>query len=194
VFPALVTVGYTWLFDGCRWLWGRRTATLVAGAFASAWFLLGWFVPVDFLRGPKAAAETIVRGSPARVLYAGQADGNFIFAVRELDPKLQVVVVSVTKLSRANFEPGALQAFCRKYGIEWVVFEDLPGQPYWSGVRDHLRTWAKLGRTIPLESTPASRWHQGTIQIYRLPPAPDPPGGVLQLPVPNLGGYISVKL
>jgi hypothetical protein len=127
-----------------------------------------------------------------RVLYAGQADGNFVFAARALDPGLHTIVIPAQKLPAKTFEPAAFEQFCRQYGIDWVVLEDVPGIRAWSGLRNAPPAIMVLQRSIPLESNRA-RW-RGQINIYRLSAPTGHPGGVLNLPVGKIGGSIGVKL
>jgi hypothetical protein len=126
------------------------------------------------------------------VLYAGAGDGNFVFAARALDPNMQITVIPAAKIPHNTFEQTTVEAFCRQYGIEWVVFENVPGREFWSAFQAGLKT-GTLERKIPLEST-RTRWRTGVIEVYRFPVAPDHPGGVLQLPVPNAGASIPVRL
>jgi 4-amino-4-deoxy-L-arabinose transferase-like glycosyltransferase len=190
--PAVIAIAYAWLFHGCRWLWGKRSANFVIAGFALAWFVAGLFIPLDFLRGPAAAAGEIVRGGPARVLYAGAADGNFVFAARALDPNLQVTIIPARKIPRKTFEETTVESFCRQYGIEWVIFEHVPGRQFWSSFHAGLNS-GNLQRRIPLEST-RTRWQSGVLEVYRFPVPRNHPGGVLQLPVPNIGATIPVRL
>jgi hypothetical protein len=193
VYPAFVAIGYAWLFEGCLSLWGDWRARFVAGGFAITWLVVGFFIPREFLIGPGEAATFVTRGSPARVLYAGEADGNFIFAIRSLDPHLQMTVIPAGKLSPATFEPDALENFCRRYGVNWIVFENVQREELWSHLVDARPAYLKLERSFPIASS-RSRWHSGTIDIYRLSAPVNPPGGLLQLPVHKLGGSIGVKL
>jgi 4-amino-4-deoxy-L-arabinose transferase-like glycosyltransferase len=190
-FPAAVAIGYAWLFHGCRWLWGERSANAVALAFTAAWFVVGLFVPLEFLEGPGAAAAAVVHGAPARVLYIGSADGNFVFAVRALDPQLQVTVIPGWKLGRSVFEESPIDVLCRKYGIESVVVEKTPGLPYWSNIRDRVRAAGKFERSFPLRST-RTRWQSGTVEVYRF--AVPPPAQALPLPASAVGAYSPLKL
>ncbi len=187
VLPAAATVGYAWLFHGSRRLWGERGAGMVAVGFAIAFFVAGLGIPFDFLRGPGAAAKVVVKGTSTRVLYAGDADGNFIFAVRTLDPKLQVTVIPAEKLPRGIFEKAGIAGLCRRYAIEWVVFENVREQHPWSGFKDTLPAVAKLERSIPLESTRA-RWRRGSIDVYRVAGAALHPNDEMPLSVPRLQG------
>jgi 4-amino-4-deoxy-L-arabinose transferase-like glycosyltransferase len=193
VFPAFLAVGYVLLFHGCRRLWGSRAANFVVVGFAVAWVVAGLLAPQDFLRGPGLAAATVVDGAPKRVLYVGPADGNFTFAVRTLDPNLRVTVIPAGKVREKIFEEAAIETFCKHYGIEWVVFENIAGRQYWSNLYPRLQAAGQLVRTVRIESTRA-RWQAGTIEIYRFPMVPNHPGGVLQLPVPNIGSSIPISL
>lgn len=126
------------------------------------------------------------------MLYAGAADGNFVFAARALDPNLQVTIIPARKIPRKTFEETSVEAFCRQYGIEWVIFEHVPGRQFWSSFHAGLNS-GNLQRRIPLEST-RTRWQSGVLEVYRFPVPRNHPGGVLQLPVPNIGATIPVRL
>jgi 4-amino-4-deoxy-L-arabinose transferase-like glycosyltransferase len=192
LFPAVIVIGYALLFRGCSSLWGERRAWYLPVGFATAWLALGLVYQPRFVRGPRDAAALIVRGAPTRVLYAGEAGGNFIFAVRSLDPKLQVTVVLGAKFSPEMFEPVTFEQFCRKFGINWVVFEDTPEGGIWSRLRNSPAASMKFERSIPLESyRPASN---GKIYLYRFTAPAGASGGVLEIPVRKLGGAVKVKL
>jgi 4-amino-4-deoxy-L-arabinose transferase-like glycosyltransferase len=194
LFPATLSIGYAWLFRGCSCVLGERRAEFVAAGFGVAWFAVGLFVPVEFLRGPAAAAQLVVQGSPVRVLYAGEADGNFIFAARTLDPKLQVTVIPAAKLPPETWKPEALDGFCRQFGVDWIVFENSPVQQHpWTSLRDARPASLMLERSVPLDSN-RSRWRMGTMDIYRFSGPAAHPGGVLKLPIRKIGGSIGVKL
>ena len=193
ILPPAIVVGYAMLFRGGANLWGERRAWYLPVAFATAWFVTGLFFPLEFLRGPGEAARIVVSDSPTRVLYAGEGDGNFIFAVRSLDGKLRTTVVSAEKLPAETFEPAAFERFCRQYGIEWIVLEAVTKQHKWSSVGTMPAASMKLERTIPLESD-RTRWRQGEIRVYRFNAPAHHPGGVLELPVPKIHRSIGVKL
>jgi len=193
VFPAFLAVAYAWLFYGCRWLWGAKVANMAVTGFTVAWVVVGLAAPRDFLSGPGIAAATVVDGTPKRVLYVGPADGNFTFAVRAIDPNLRMTIIPAGKVREKIFDETSIEKFCAHYGIEWVVFENIAGRQYWSSLYPRLQAAGKLVRTVKLESSRA-RWQSGTIEIYRLPMSSHHPGGVLELPIPNLGGSIPVKL
>jgi 4-amino-4-deoxy-L-arabinose transferase-like glycosyltransferase len=193
IFPATLAIGYAWLFQGCARIWGERSAERIALGFAWVWFVSGFFVPPELLRGPGAAAAAVVQGQPTRILYAGEADGNFIFSVRVLDPKLQVTVIPGGKLPRTTFQRDELEAFCRQFGINWLILENIPIPHSWSNLQESTPAFLQLDRTIPLEST-RFRWRTGNLRIFRVVGLPEAPGGVLKLPVWKLGGDIAVQL
>ena len=192
--PPVIVFGYAMLFRGCACLWGERHAWYVPAAFAVAWFVTGLMFTPEFLRGPGAAAAAVVRGVPARVVYTGEADGNFIFAVRSLDPKLETIVISGEKLKSETFEAAAFERFCLQYGIDWIVMEEGTKVHKWSALQTSAPRSMKLERTIPLESN-RTRWQHGEIRIYRfIAPAGQHPGGVVDLPVPKIHRTIGVHL
>ena len=191
MFPATIMIAYAWLFHGCYRLWSERTANFVIAGFAAAWFAVGLLAPIESLRGPKAAAEAIVHATRARVLYVGPADGNFVFAVRTLDPELQVTVLPAGKLPRKMLEETAIDVFCRRYGIEWVVFENVAGRP-WAKFHDGLQASGNLVKTAPLESN-RSRWRNGSVEVYQFPSPNNHLEDVLPLPVLIPAGNIALK-
>ncbi len=89
LFPAVIGLLYAMLFRGGAYLWGERRASYLMFGFALAWFVHGLSFQPEFLHGPAEAAAVVTRSeSPSRILYAGDADGNFTFAVRTHDSKL----------------------------------------------------------------------------------------------------------
>jgi 4-amino-4-deoxy-L-arabinose transferase-like glycosyltransferase len=193
IMPAAAVIEYSWLFYGCRRLWGERRATLVTAIFALAFFAMGFAIPFDFLRGPGAAAHVVVKGTPTRVLYAGDGEGNFIFEARVLDPKLQVTVIPAIKLPRQLFESTSVAEICKRYGIEWVVLENIPQPRPWSIFKSQLPAMAQLERSIPLQSS-RQRWSQGSVDVYHFEGALQHPDSVLELPVPKIHENIPAKL
>jgi 4-amino-4-deoxy-L-arabinose transferase-like glycosyltransferase len=193
LFPATITLGYAWLYRGCARVWGKRTAAIVASVFALVWVASGWRHQREFLRGPSEAANMVAQAGPARVLYAGEGDGQFIFAVRAADPKLQMTVISGGKLPREAFQASRLEEFCARFGIDWLVVENAPIAHAWNAIEASPPAFLHLERSIPLESTRV-RWRSGSLNVYKVLRGSAAPGGVLQVPVPRLGGSISVKL
>jgi Dolichyl-phosphate-mannose-protein mannosyltransferase len=192
ILPAIVTA-YAMLWRGSASLWGERRASYILTFFGIGWFVTGLLFEPEFLRGPAEAAALVTESGPARVLYAGEADGNFIFAVRSRDPNLQTTVVPAQKLPDSTFDPEALERFCRHFGINWIVLEDVPMVHKWSSIAASPAPSMRLERSFPLESS-RSRWEKGRIQVYRFTAPADPGGGVLELPVRKLDRPIEIKL
>jgi Dolichyl-phosphate-mannose-protein mannosyltransferase len=191
--PAAIVTAYAMLWRGCASLWGERRAWYVLTLFAIAWFVTGLLFKPEYLRGPGEAAALVTESGPARVLYAGEADGNFIFAVRSRNPNLQTTVVPAEKLPASTFDPEALERFCRHFGINWIVLEDVPVVHKWSSMAASPAPSMRLERSFPLESS-RTRWKNGRIQVYRFTAPLDPGGGVLELPVRKLDRPIEIKL
>jgi hypothetical protein len=136
---------------------------------------------MDFLRGPGTAAEAVVNGGPGRLLYFGPADGNFVFAVRSLDPNLQMSVIRAGKLPRKLLEETSIETFCRRYGIDWVIFERPPTGQFWPKLHAGLQASRKPVKTVPLQSN-RSRWQTGEVEVYRFADWRNHPQDVLPLP------------
>jgi hypothetical protein len=192
LFPAAVTLGYAWLYFGVRRLTDEHKARITVTVFGAVWLLAGLLAPNDYLRGPAAAAKVVVNGQPTRIIYAGEADGNFIFAARTLDPAMNTTVIPIGKLPPGSNSPEEIEALCRKYAIKWVILEQAPTVHSWLKLKETLPRFAKLERSIPLESS-RSRWRSGTIDIYRVPVEGEPTED-LRLQVPKLGGSLRIKL
>jgi len=69
----------------------------------------------------------------------------------------------------------------------------VPGTYSWSHLATTPPPYLKLERSFLIASS-RTRWHSGTIDIYRLNAPTNHPGGLLELPVHKLGGTIGVKL
>ena len=192
VMPSVTAMTFAVLFDGCRRLWGERNAGIVVAVFAIGFFAAGLTIPFDFVRGPGAAARVVVEGKHTRVLYAGDADGNFVFGIRELDPDRKVSVIPAVKLPRKMLETATAAQLCRWFGIEWVVLENTPADRPWSGLKETLPVSFTLERSIPLESS-RNRWKAGTIDVYRFGGDSQHPDRQLQFPVPKLNEDLPVK-
>jgi hypothetical protein len=191
--PGAVGLTYELLFQGSSYLWGQRLACCVAGVFALIWFAIGFGFQPDFLRGPAEAARLIVHpGSPSRIVYAGEGDGNFIFAARSIDPTLQTTVIPGEKLPRDSFAPAAFNQFCREYGVNWVVVEDVPALHKWAGLTNTGLSTLQLVNSFPLQSN-RTRWQSGRMLIYRFTEPSSQPKNVLTIPIHKLWHSIEVK-
>jgi 4-amino-4-deoxy-L-arabinose transferase-like glycosyltransferase len=193
LYPPVFAIGYAWAFQGAVRIWGQRRAEAITLGFALLYFVSGFWVPREYLRGPGAAASAIVKGQATRILYAGEADGNFVFGVRALDPNHHTTVIPGGKLPKVTFQPEELKAFCRQYGVEWIVVESGPIQRPWSTLGTSPPAFLKLDREFPLESS-RERWRTGGMDVFRVQVPSSAPGGDLKLPIGKLGRNITVKL
>jgi hypothetical protein len=132
----------------------------------------------------------VARSSSARVLYGGDADGNFIFALRSANAGPGATVIPAQKLPAAVFPPAAFEEFCRRHGIGWIVLEDTGSPQPWSNLLAAPAPSMQLERVLPLESSRA-RW-RGHIRIYRFVSSSAHPTIGLELPVSAIQGAISV--
>jgi Dolichyl-phosphate-mannose-protein mannosyltransferase len=191
VFPPVLMIGYTLLFRAGALVAGEKRAWYAPAALASAWFIAGLFFHPEYLRGPAEAAAIVEQGGPGRVLYGGDADGNFIFAARVLDAKLQTTVIPAQKLPGPVFSTAAFEDFCRRYGVGWIVLEQTSVPQPWSGLIGSPAPSMKLERTLALNSS-RPRW-RGKLYIYRFTSAAAHPDSGLQLPVDKIHGAIEVQ-
>jgi hypothetical protein len=191
IIPPFLVVGYALLLRVAPAFAGPERAWRIPAGFAAAFVIAGLFFQPESLSGPAQAAAMVVNGSPGRILYAGDADGTFIFEARARDPKLQTTIIPAQKLDDAVFSPPAFEEFCRKYGIGWIVMEQTAAAQKWSALPGAPAPSMKLERTLPLTSS-RPRW-RGKILIYRfLSPSPTPASG-LALPVEKILDKIEVR-
>jgi hypothetical protein len=189
-FPPAVVAAYAVVLRGSELLAGPARAWRIPVAMAAAWFIAGcWFHP-EFLRGPAEAASVVVRPAPQRVLYGGDADGNFIFAVRALDARLQTTVIPAQKLAPEVFPAAAFEDFCRRYAINWVVLEDTGNPQKWSELMAGPTPSMRLERVLALNSS-RPRW-RGHLRIYRFTSAAARPEPGLVLPIEKIQSSIEV--
>jgi len=137
----------------------------------------------SFLYGPSQAASHVITGSPTRILYSGQTDGNFIFAARSLDPDLKTVVLRGEKLPASTFTADEFERFAHRFGINYIVLEQTARNQYsWFG-RITTTAWNQLisspapsmvlERVLPMSSSLKS--FNGKLYIYRFTnPSPTP--------------------
>ena len=192
VCPPVLVAAYAFVLRGSETLLGPARAWRVPAALAAAWFISGWWFHPEFLRGPAEAASVVVQSAPERVLYGGDADGSFIFAVRTLDPQFRTTVIPAEKLPEEVFPAAAFEDFCRRYAINWVVLEDTGTPQKWSELMSGPAPSMRLERILALDSS-RSRWRRGHIRIYRFTSAAARPETGLALPVNKIQDAIEVQ-
>jgi 4-amino-4-deoxy-L-arabinose transferase-like glycosyltransferase len=190
-FPALLVIGYAALLRISGWLLPPQRAWYAPAAVAAAYFLFHLNTPITFMRGPSEAARKVVSAAPGRVLYCGQTDGSFIFAVRSLDPDLRTVVIRGDKLSRSTFDPVQFEDFAHRYGIRHIVLESTPAGSPWDRLRASPSPSMVLEQEIPLACS-QRRWN-GDLRVYRFTnPSPNP-DNTLKLPIPVIGSDLEAR-
>ena len=190
LYPALMAIGYALLQRaGKLWL-GEARAWRVPAALAAAWIVAAPFFYPETLRGPAEAAAVVVNGAPERILYAGDADGNFIFAARTRDPQGRITVVPGQKLPDDVFAAPAFEDFCRRHGINWIVLEQGTEPQRWSALAGAPTPSMRLERTLPLSSS-RTRWRTGKMYVYRFT-APSMRPDAIELPVTKIQDRIEV--
>ena len=191
VMPAVMTISYVLIGRAAVILSGERTARWILAACVTVWCGAGLFFHPDFLRGPAEAAQLVVRKTPGRVVYFGDADGSFAFAVRVLDPAQQTIVVSGEKLPDGILNATLFDAFCQRYSIGWVVFENGVHRAKWADLAERPGSQLALVRTLPLVSS-RSRWRHGSVSVYRFS-GPVNPGAPLKIEIPRIGSEVEVS-
>ena len=122
-YPALAILVSSVLLGAGRKLLPERLAWLPPATLAALAFAAHIATPPAFVNGPAAAAKLIAAARPDRVLYCGRSNGNFIFALRALDPDLRTAIIRGDKLPREVFTPAAFGKFAHDYGVQYIVLE-----------------------------------------------------------------------
>jgi hypothetical protein len=149
-------------------------------------------MPTYFLSGPSEAASVVVASAAKRVLYCGSADGNFIFAVRSLDPSLNTVVMPGDKFSDELKDSTSLSAFVERYGVTDVVIESTSRAQTCEAIHAAPPQSLAVQKVIPLNSS-LPRWN-GSLTVYRVTNTPAKPRQDLNVPIPKIGRSLEVKL
>ncbi len=174
VYPAMILIAYAALDAAGRKLLPRRAVWALPVGAAVAWFAAVARPATVYLRGPSAAAQTVLASSPRRVLYCGRANGSFIFSMRSLAPGTQPIVIRGDKLPAGVFERRTFDAFASEYGIEQIVleFSNANRRP-WDTLFEKPHPAMELLREIPLETSEPML--SGTLRVFRFTkPSPDP--------------------
>jgi hypothetical protein len=202
VLPPLIVIGYATLFRLCRAILPPRWAACTVGGAAVLYFGLHLDTPVTFLRGPSEAARAVVDpASPRRILYCGETDGSFIFAVRSLDPSLKTIVIRGDKLDPSTFEADKFEEFAHHYGIHYVIIErtetitpamrDGFVRRHWERLRNSPASSMVLEREIALASS--QRAWKGDLRIYRFTnPAPNP-ASAMRMPLWMINSQLDAR-
>jgi hypothetical protein len=189
--PVLVLV-FTSLYRVGGALLGESESWVAPAAVGAVCAILGLRVPAVFTHGPSQAAEMLVKGTPQVVFYCGSTDGNFIFSVRERDPKLRTAVIIGEKLSRDKVSPGGFDNLARRYGISRIVLERSTRPQACDALRQAPTPSMMLDREIPLASS-NPRW-RGNLSVYTFKNPSRRSDGKLIVPVEKIGRDLELDL
>ncbi len=193
VYPALAVIAYASLFRLASMVLPERQAWYAPAAIGTYCVVMGLMAGPSFLSGPAQSAALVVNGKPQRVLYCGSTDGNFIFAVRTLDPRRQTTVIPGDKLQEADLSPANFEAFARRYSIDRIVIEDSTRRQACEGLLEAPTASMHLEHRLPLYSS-SPRWRKGSLSLYRLTHRAPVPGEPLEIPVPKIGQEVQIGL
>src|SRR5262249_16775669 len=137
------------------------------------------------------SARLLASLNPSRILYCGGTDGNFIFSYRSHRAPLDTVILSCDKLPTSIFTRPALEDFTRRYGVDYVVFEQAPQLPQrmkraWEALIEAPPANLALVRDIQLASSDY-RWN-GLLRIYRVTNPSSTPETNLMMRMNIVGG------
>ena len=122
--PPLIVLTLSSAHRFLRWALPERVAVLGLVTFAAALCAVGLGRPTGEYRGPAAAADIVAADHPTRVLYCGEADGHFAFALRAAAGSSEPIVIRGEKLPAATLTRAAFDDFAARYGLSHVVLED----------------------------------------------------------------------
>ncbi|HEX8985888.1 MAG TPA: glycosyltransferase family 39 protein [Bryobacteraceae bacterium] len=178
-YPALAIVVSSVLLGAGRKLFPERLAWLAPAALAALGFAAHIATPPAFVKGPAEAAKLIAAAQPDRVLYCGRSNGNFIFALRALDPELRTAIIRGDKLPLNLFAPAAFEKFAHDYGVQYIVLErSIVPRPWYALLEPAPRHSAFLVE-LPLASS--DRMMNGSLQVFRFLDPSRTPESTLQL-------------
>lgn len=189
--PAAILIAYNEVFWVAERLIGHRYAWCAPAAAALVCSVAGLLTPAIFMRGPSEAAAALVNGQARRVLYCGSADGNFVFAVRARDPKLNTVVISGDKLPASVLNPAGFDRFVQEYGVNDVIIERTARAQPCDSVAASPPASLTFDRAIPLDSS-RLRWKGKLLVYHAAAPGTTPPRS-LKVAIPRIGSDVEVK-
>jgi hypothetical protein len=148
--------------------------------------------PRTFLNGPADAAAQLVDGRERRIVYCGSTDGNFVFAVRSLDPTLRTTVIRGEPLLAKAASPAVFAKQVERYGVSAVVIENTNRQQPCNALSDATFAAAKRTDNVKMSSS-TPRFDGGTLSIFKFEDAPARTKEDVQVIVPKLGVQLDLK-
>jgi hypothetical protein len=186
-YPALVVVASTAVHSVLA-KYSDLKANVAVLAIATVFCV--WNLRTEPLRVTGPAAAAALTGTGGRVLYCGTSNGSFIFAMRMLDERRTTHVIRADKVITPMRDLG-LAPFVQKFGINTIVAEANPSSSRCEDFRQHAGSLNAHRESVPIRSNLATM--EGTLEIYRMPPAPHPAKGSIDLPIQSTGQAIRVE-
>lgn len=184
--PPLIVIFFRSLHAVCARLTRPFPAWLAAGALGAIFSVVQLSHPAPFLSGPAEAAEAVLAGGPARIIYCGGTTGQFTFAARERDNNRQSVVIRGDRLPAGMFDAAAFENFAHRYGVRYVVLEKTRRQRHWNTLAANPSPSMVLERVIPLRSSDPL-W-RGSLAVYRFTNPSPMPDDTIKLRLSKVGG------
>ena len=193
VYPALLVIAYASLQRVCeRWLSGT-TRWIPAAACTVFCAAVGLAAPAPYLHGPAEAASKVMADQKVhRVLYCGSTDGNFVFAIRALEPSVRTVVLRGEPLLEKSASPAEFARKALAYGITDVVIEHTGRPQPCNAVSGELFPKAEIEENIVMRSS-VPRFEGGTLDVYAIRPPEPVPAHPVEVYVPKMGAGVDLK-
>jgi len=194
VYPPLLVIAYSVIESASGRLLTERFAFIPGLTVALICAAMGIQVPGSYLTGPSEAAAALVDATPHRILYCGNADGNFIFAVRALDKGVKTVVLSGEKLLwESKYSAKTLEELATRYRIDRVVTEHTPRRQLCNELDPSSLSTMEKKKEIPMTSSLA-RFDGGKLTIYHFNGIQqDSNEQTLKMEVPKIGSSVDIK-
>ena len=176
--PPLVALGVIAAHRSLARLAPARWADAAIVVTASAIALAGISRAPLVLPGPAAAAQLVAADHPTRVLYAGESDGQFAFALRSATADTNAIVIRGERLPDAVYEADIFEDFATRYGVSHVVLEQTR--------RTASMPWTRLledpaPSLAPLTQVPVSGYRVGALHVFRFTAPSSTPANTLRL-------------
>jgi 4-amino-4-deoxy-L-arabinose transferase-like glycosyltransferase len=172
--PAVFILAYTGMYYVLELLVSARFASLVTLAVGLAFFATYMRTDRLYVKGTSEAAAIVAR-EHARALYLGPYDGEFIHAVRVLDPTLESAVIRGDQFARAVSRPNDLLSFVRAHGINMIVVRASALEPA-KDPESLFASYSDLFPEVRRTTVTSSDWRrQGAFYVYRFLGPASPP-------------------
>jgi hypothetical protein len=183
VLPAIVVPGCAMLLRSLEAVIDRRVGLWVLLAVAGIYAAGHLRTASQSLPGPVESAQVVIAQGATRVLYCGETDGQFIFALRSIGGLSSPIVIRGQKLSPDVFTAAGLERFAHDYGISHVVLERTDVRQIWDDLDVAQVRWLTRDRDIRLGGPTGD-----TLRVYRFSDPSPTPLKTLIVPTSKLEG------